>query len=88
MARRDDKKFDANAIVLPCELCGSVYQFGPHIYDGKTISIYKLSVCMSCFKVNWDGWGPIREVAFVNHLKENSLPLPHRNKSSWYPRGQ
>ena len=76
-----DPKFMCN-----CDLCGSRFQFGPHVYDGKVIPGYKLTVCRTCWVSNHDGWGPVVEDQFVKHLQSNGIPLPERNKDGWYPR--
>ena len=36
-----DEKF-----MTSCELCGKSFRFGPHIYDGKVIPRYEITVCM------------------------------------------
>ena len=69
-----------------CDLCGSSFQFGPHIYAGKVIPSYKLTVCRTCWESNHDGWGPLVEDRFVANLQSKGIPLPERNKGGWYPR--
>ena len=69
-----------------CGICGSQFQFGPHIYDGQHIARYKLTVCRSCFSANYDGWGPMVEATFLDHLKAQGLAVPERNESGWFPR--
>ena len=69
-----------------CELCGTPYQMGPGIYEGKTIARYQLSVCGTCYAANWDGWAPHLEPAFIEHLQKKGIPLPERNAGGWYPR--
>ena len=87
MARSDDKKFDTNAIVQTCELCGNGYQFGPHIYDGTFISSYKLWVCMSCFNGNYDGWNNRHNKKLEAHWSSHDIKFPKRNSKGFYPRG-
>lgn len=72
--------------MLHCDLCGSEYQFGPHIYNGKYIARYKLAVCMPCYEGNWDGWAPHYEENILKHLKSKELPIPERNSNGWLPR--
>ncbi|MDO8734798.1 MAG: hypothetical protein Q7K21_06535 [Elusimicrobiota bacterium] len=69
-----------------CFMCGRKYQFGPHKYDGKHIPQYKIDVCLSCYKNNWDGWAPHYEKKLISHLEEKRLPIPKRNKEGWFPR--
>jgi hypothetical protein len=69
-----------------CKLCSADFQFGPHIYEGKHIARYNLTVCKECWLGNWDGWGPAAEGAFVEHMKATGQALPARNPAGWYPR--
>jgi len=69
-----------------CFLCGREYQMGPHKYDGKYIPRYEMSVCMSCYEGNWDGWSPGCEEIIIAHLKQKGLPIPERNVKGWLPR--
>ncbi len=41
--------------MFPCFMCGRQFQMGPHIYNGKFIDLYKISVCKGCYDSNWDG---------------------------------
>jgi hypothetical protein len=86
MARRPSKQ-DEFRIMETCAMCGSSFQFGPHIYDGKFIAAYQISVCRSCFESNWDGWAPHYEARLEAHLKAKGIPLPNRNAEGFYPRG-
>ncbi len=72
--------------MFDCELCGRPYQMGPHRYDGKRIPRYDISVCGSCYKTNWDGWGPKAESPILAHLERKGLPIPPRNEKGWLPR--
>lgn len=69
-----------------CDTCGGQFQFGPHIYDGKHIDAYGITVCMGCYRGNWDGWAPHYEPVITRNLKEHGLPLPKRNEKGWLPR--
>ena len=69
-----------------CEVCGSEFQYGPHIYDEKHISSYNLTDCSTCYKMNWDGWASQWESKIIAHLKKNDIPIPERNKKGWLPR--
>jgi hypothetical protein len=72
--------------MFDCGLCGSKFQFGPHVYEGKHIARYQLTVCRACWLGNHDGWGPSAEAAFLAHLKAKGLPTPERNADGWFPR--
>ena len=72
--------------MFTCDLCGSKYQMGRHIYNGNHIPLYNLDVCELCYKGNWDGWSQHEEKKILNHLKEKGLPVPERNKIGLLPR--
>jgi hypothetical protein len=76
----------STAFMFPCDLCGSTFQMGPHIYDGKVLGHYKMSLCRPCYEGNWDGIGPVHEAQFERHLAKREIPLPLRNAKGWYPR--
>ncbi len=69
-----------------CDLCGGSYQMGRHIYDGKQIRRYQMSVCKLCYLGNSDGWAPHYEPRIISHLKEKKLPIPERNDEGLLPR--
>ena len=73
-------------IMCSCALCGNPFQFGPHHYDGKHISRYQITVCMSCWTGNWDGWAPHLEERLIAYLQQKGLPIPERNAKGWLPR--
>lgn len=73
-------------IMCSCSLCGNHFQFGPHRYDGKHISRYQITVCMSCWNGNWDGWAPHLEERLIAHLQQKGIPIPERNAKGWLPR--
>ncbi len=57
-----------------------------HIYEGKKISRYHLSVCKLCYDGNWDGWTPHYEGKILSHLEAKGLPIPERNENGLLPR--
>lgn len=69
-----------------CGICGLEFQFGPHIYNGKHIASYQLTVCKGCWDGNWDGWGNTAEEKLIAHLKEKGISIPKRNEKGWLPR--
>jgi len=66
-------------VVSVCFMCGSQSRMGPHVYDGKHVRSYDISVCKSCYEGNWDGWASHYEQRLLAHLKERGLPVPKRN---------
>ncbi len=70
-----------------CQICGSTFRFGPHIFDGRRIGSYDLMVCRHCWIDNWDGWAPACEPRLEAHLASHGIPLPQRNRKGCYPRG-
>jgi len=69
-----------------CDICGAQFQFGPHIYDGRYIASYQITVCKSCWDGNWDGWGAGAEPKLISHLEKRGTPVPKRNEKGWLPR--
>ena len=73
-------------IMVGCQLCGYSFQFGPHIYNGKHVARYNLTLCSGCYNGSWDGIAPAHEAAFLRHLAAQGLKVPERNVSGWFPR--
>lgn len=73
-------------IMCSCVLCEKQFQFGPHRYDGKHIPRYQITVCMSCWNGNWDGWAPHLEGRLIARLQNNGTAIPERNSNGWLPR--
>lgn len=69
-----------------CQMCGSEFQMGRGIYNGKHISRYDLDVCKTCYESNWDGWAPQFEPKLLAHIKEKGIAVPQRNEKGWLPR--
>lgn len=74
-------------LMIRCELCGNSFQFGAHIYRGKVISAYKLTLCDACYGGNWDGYAPHYETILEAHWKMHGITSPRRNSRGLYPRG-
>jgi len=72
--------------MLQCFMCRKEFQFSPHIYAGRHIPAYNITVCDTCYKSNWDGWAPHYERKLIEHLKKENLPIPERNEKGWLPR--
>lgn len=73
--------------IFHCDMCASGFRMGPHVYEGRFLSAYSLTVCGSCFEGNWDGWNPRWEPKLKAHLARLGIPLPPRNAAGLYPRG-
>ncbi|ENJ8217220.1 hypothetical protein ACQ8E4_001395 [Escherichia coli] len=74
-------------IYCKCDICGKETRFGPDLYEGRVLQLYGQAFCCKiCWDGNWDGWGPIAELAILHILKEKNLPIPERNEKGWLPR--
>lgn len=69
-----------------CDLCGTSFQFGTGIYDGKHIARYQLTVCRGCWEGNQDGWTSWLEAKLIEHLQAKGIKIPERNATGWLPR--
>lgn len=74
-------------IRIPCAVCRTEFQMGRHIYEGKVLPAYKITVCGICYGSNADGWNPRVENAVTAKLIELGLPFPPRNAKGLLPRG-
>ena len=74
--------------MMHCDLCGHLFQMGPHRYEGTWVPNYQMSFCRPCFASNWDGISPGQEATFIAHLTARNIALPKRNEKGWYPRGK
>jgi hypothetical protein len=70
-----------------CRMCGSSFEHGPHVYQGRQLKRYKLLVCEACHKSNADGWNREMEPKLLAHLRAANLPVPERNAKGLFPRG-
>jgi hypothetical protein len=84
--RRFQAKPDPHAIMRKCFFCGRLFQFGPHVYDGSYSRYYKIEICRSCYQGNWDGYGLDAEEKLLQHMADNGIVVPARNKKGWLPR--
>ena len=66
--------------------CNRAFQMGPHVYEGRYIPRYNLTVCKACYEGNWDGWHHDYEKFILAHLKKKGLPVPERNQNDLLPR--
>ena len=72
--------------IFTCDVCGGGFQFGQHVYGGKYIPKYQITVCNGCYSSNGDGWAPKFWPAVTRRLTERGLPIPARNAKGWLPR--
>ena len=72
--------------MIRCDACSSLFQFGPHAYRGTYIPTYKVTVCETCYRANWDGWAPHFDQAITAKLRELGVELPARNVAGLLPR--
>ena len=70
-----------------CQICGSQFEHGPHVYKGRHLARYKLLVCEACYSGNRDGWNPAIEPRLLAHLRAHNLSIPERNSKGLFPRG-
>ncbi len=70
-----------------CDLCGLSFECSPSQLDGRYLKYYKLTICKTCFRGNWDGLAPHFEERFIHHLKNKGIPLPERNAKGRFPLG-
>jgi hypothetical protein len=61
--------------MAPCSFRDTPFQMSHHIYRGKHIARYQISVCEGCYAGNWDGWAPHYKALIVRHLEANGLPI-------------
>ena len=71
---------------INCDICRKRVQSGPGRYEYRVSQLYKITVCDSCWKVNWDGWRICDEPKLLEKLKEHGLPIPARNSKGLLPR--
>ena len=76
---------DSDKFMRPCDVCGSIFQYGRHLYAGRWLIRYQLLACDDCLRGNWDGWGPMAEPKILDHLMSKGLPEPARNEKGWLP---
>lgn len=74
-----------NKIMVTCDACSSKFQFGHGLYGGQRIPTYQVTVCMNCYRSNWDGWAPHLEDAITANLRSKGLKLPKRNDRGLLP---
>lgn len=75
--------FPSNSIDRFCLICKREGRHETAVYH---VDGYDFDVCWAHWEGNWDGWGPFFELAILEHLKENKIPMPPRNAEGWLPR--
>jgi hypothetical protein len=73
-------------IIYPCFLCNEPFQFGPHVYDGKHIRQWDITVCHRCYG-NRDGIVPEQNSRLVDHLNAKGIRVQLNDKGyiDWPP---
>jgi hypothetical protein len=69
-----------------CKLCGAEVNNGQGRYELREARGYRLWVCDTCWKSNWDGWNPMHEHFLLAHLSSKNLPVPERLSNGLLPR--
>lgn len=66
-------------IIYCCDLCGSEYQFGPHIYSGHYLPSFEINVCNGCVPRKNSAIPALYEAKFRKILQDKGLEAPKRN---------
>lgn len=69
-----------------CFFCGSKFQMGRGVYDGKWINEYQVSTCKTCYEANHDGWMPDYGAKLLEHLRSKGIKEPALNPMGLIPR--
>lgn len=67
-----------------CFLCSRPFQFGPHVYAGRSIKAWDIIACDICTSSNWDGLVPQQHPRLIAHLKERGVEI-RLNEEGWLP---
>lgn len=60
--------------IMPCFLCGTLNQNGPHRYEGHRLPLYgELYCCDTCWEFNWDGWNGLSTFDFRLSERQDNL---------------
>ncbi len=65
-----------------CFLCKGQFQFGPGAYHGRWIREWKVSICDTCRRGNWDGIVPEVHPHLVDHLQAIAVDF-NANENGW-----
>ena len=66
---------DGIPVMVACFLCTSQFQFGPHVYRGRYIRRWGISVCSGCFAANHDGIVPETYPHLLKHLEGKGVEI-------------
>jgi hypothetical protein len=78
----EEMRMEGEKTLVKCFLCRREVQFGPHVYNGKTIPPWDIFVCDTCYQANWDGIVPGTFPHLIAHLKSKSIEI-RPNKRGW-----
>ncbi len=62
-------------VMIPCELCGREFQFGPHRYAGRKVVSWNIMICETCDQMNHDGLDPHRHPELMRRLQAERVAL-------------
>lgn len=58
-----------------CDLCEQPFRYGAHRYDGRYVPRWKVRICDTCDKMNWDGIVVSGRDAFLEKLRANGVEI-------------
>ena len=67
---------------VDCFLCKQSFPFGFGVYRGRPIPAWKITVCDTCYKGNWDGVVLELHPRLKDHLKDKKIEII-RNEKGW-----
>jgi hypothetical protein len=53
----------------------SLFQFGPHTYEGQHIKSWGVEICDTCRRGNWDGIVPEQNPRLMEHLRAKGISI-------------
>ncbi len=65
-----------------CFLCGRSFECGPHLYKGRHIDTWNISVCQGCHSSPFGEVPPIYTSKVRRHLDERGIQY-RRNSQGW-----
>lgn len=65
-----------------CFLCGRAFQFGPNRYAGRAVAAWRIRICETCERSNWDGLVPEAHPKLMKHLADANIDI-RLNDRGW-----
>lgn len=75
-------KMDGDKVLLECGLCHRWFQFGNHVYEGRSIVSWDAQICDWCLAANRDGIMLEKHPDLVEHLKTRGIATT-LNQRGW-----